>query len=98
MSAGLAFVARMLLAARLYGLAISDPRRCSLDGHIVAAGKLVDGDLEMHLALAAQQQFVCFPALLERQRGILLDNLVQRAGKLDLIVAVLGCQGEPEYR
>ncbi len=57
-AAGLPLVAGMLLRAGLDGLAIGDARRRRLDGDVVAAGELVDRDLEMHLALALEQQLV----------------------------------------
>jgi len=54
----------MLAGAGLDGLAIGDPRRHGFDGDIVAAGELLDRDLEVHLALTLEQQFVRLGALL----------------------------------
>src|SRR5690606_29030390 len=57
-TAGLPLVAGVLLRASLDGLAIGNARRRRLDGDVVAPGELVDGDLEVHLALTPEQQLM----------------------------------------
>ena len=79
MSARLALVARVLLGAGLDRLAIGHARRRGLDRDVVAAGQLVDRHLEMHFALALDQELMGLAARFEGERRILLDDLVQGA-------------------
>ena len=79
-------------------LAIGDARRHGIDRDVVAAGQLVDRDLQVHLALALEQQLVGLGAGLEGERGILLGDLVQCDRELDLVVAVLRGQRLNEDR
>ena len=94
----LALVARMLRGACLDRLTIGDPWCLGVHGDIVAAGEPVDRDLEMHLALAAQQQLVRLGPHLEGERRILFDDLLQRARELHLVVAVACPEGLREHR
>ena len=57
---------------------------------VIAPLELLQRDLQVDLALAPQQQLVGVAGLLIGDRGVLLVHALQRAGELDLVVAVLG--------
>ncbi len=52
--------------------------------------QLLDGDLQMDLALPRQQHLLGGGILLERQGGIFLDQFGDGRGDLDLVLAVGG--------
>src|SRR5262245_4725648 len=98
--AELAVSARLLLvtAAHLHALAdrllIGDVTRLRAGIDAEFPGKALECDPEMHLALAPQHHFVGFLVVIEAQRGILLHQLGDRAGELDLVLAVGDRDGE----
>ena len=52
--------------------------------------QLVDRDPEMHLALAPEDELMGIGVLLIGNRGILVANLGERGGELDLVAAIGG--------
>ena len=52
----------------------------------------------MHLALAPQHHFLRLGIVHDGDRGILLEQLVQRLAELDVVLALLGGDREREHR
>jgi hypothetical protein len=60
------------------------------DRRVVLRLQAVDRDADMDLALTPEQQLVGVGAVIDDERGILLDQPVQRARELDVVAALLG--------
>src|SRR5215472_17432255 len=80
MAPTLTLEAGMLLSAAPDRLLVVHRSAASIDRQVVAIAQAVDGDLQMNVALAPQHHFLRVGVLLELERGILLDQLTDRAG------------------
>ena len=94
--AELAVAARLLLVAALLGdrladrFAVADRRRVALHLDAVAALQAREHGVEMLVVDAAQADFVIGVVMLDDQRRIFLAQPLQRAGQLDVVLAVGG--------
>src|SRR3546814_11691583 len=100
MAAGLALEARVLLGRLADGFLVAGLRARGVDLHVETALEAFDRQLQMDLALAAQQHLVGVAVVLQHQRGILLAELGDAGGELHLVLAVVrpDCQAEHRFR
>jgi hypothetical protein len=63
-----------------------------------AISKPLARNAQMHLALAPRHDLVRLRIVHHRQRGILLDQLVQRLAELDVVLALLGGDRKRQHR
>jgi hypothetical protein len=64
----------------------------------VFAHELLERHAQMHLALAPQHHLAHVLAVSERDRGVLLDDLGDGSGELNLVLLLLGGYCQPEHR
>ena len=88
-AAGLLLVPAAGAGRRLDGLAIADLGLAGLDADLEARLQALEGDAQMHLALAEEAHLADVGLVLEGQRRILLDDLVDRARQPHVVLAVL---------
>ncbi len=69
-----------------------------MTGRLKRILQALEGDVQMHFALAVEQQLVGVGIVAEAERGIVLAELRQRRGELHLVVAVLDVDREAEER
>src|SRR5487761_575671 len=89
-AAALPLETRMQRRAFANGFAIGDLRPARLHREVEFVPQPVERDLQMDVALSAQHQLLQLGTRLERQCRILLDQLLDRAGELDVVAAFLG--------
>ena len=82
----------------LDGLAIADRRLAGRDRDAEAVGEPLGRDPQVHLALPPQHHLVRFGIVHHRDRGILLEQPVQRLAELDVVLALLGGDRDREHR
>ena len=97
-AAGLLLVPAVGLGRRRDGLEVRDARQLEVDLDAEAALQLGDGHLDVHLALAGEQQFVGLRVAAVADRRVFLDDAVQRRADLLLVAAGLGLDGVREHR
>src|SRR3546814_1645189 len=80
------------------GFLVAGLRARGVDLHVETALEAFDRQLQMDLALAAQQHLVGVAVVLQHQRGILLAELGDAGGELHLVLAVVrpDCQARSE--
>ena len=82
----------------LDGLAIADRRLVRHDGNAEAVGQPFGGDPQVHFALPPQHDLMRFGIVHHRDRGVLLEQPVQRLAELDVVLALLGGDRDREHR
>ncbi len=98
MPAGLALEAGMAADRLADGLLEGDARAAGGEFQPIDLGQPLDRGLEMDLALAVQHRLVRFQIVLDDEARVLLGDLLQRPGELDLVLAVLERDGERVQR
>src|SRR5215212_884429 len=93
MAAGLLLVAAAGRGRGLDGLAVVHARLAGLDRDLEARGEALYGHAQMHLALPEEAHLPDFGPVLEREGRILLDDLGERAGEADIVLAILDAHG-----
>src|SRR5262249_14230987 len=79
------------------GLLVGDPPWPGRGVDAVLAGELLERDAKMHLALPPEHHLAHVLTVRERDRGVLLDDLGDSRGELDLVLLLLGGDGKPEH-
>ncbi len=98
--AELAVTARLLLVAAVlanrlaHGFAVADGRRVALHLDAVAALEAADHRVQMLVVDALEADFVVGIVMLDDEPGVLLGQPLQRAGQLDVVLAVGGLDRE----
>ena len=92
-AAALLLVTPMLLDAPADGLLVVDGRAVRLDREPVFQLQTVDRHLQMDLSLPPQDQLMGVLAVLERQRWIFFDQLVQRRRRFTRRLGYLDVDG-----
>ena len=69
-----------------------------LDGDAEAVGQPLGRDPQVHLALPPEHDLVRLRVVHHRDRGIFLEQLVQRLAELDVVLALLGGDRDREHR
>ena len=95
-AAGLALETRVLLRAFADGLLVGGLGLRHLDRDVEFALQALGGDLQVDLALAPEQHLVGVRVVLHRDRAVLLDQLGDAAGQLDVVLPVERLDGEGE--
>ena len=96
--AGLLLVAATHLGSLADRLAVGDMARARPRGDAELRQKPLQSHPEVDFALAPQHHLVRLDIVVERQRGVFLDELRHRAGELHLVFAVRHGDGEPVDR
>ena len=88
--AGLLLVTIAALGVDLDGFAVGDLGLVGVDLDLVAALEPLAEDLQVQLAHAGGHHFLGLRVAVDAEGGVLLADLVQRAGELGLVAAALG--------
>ena len=75
MAAGLLLVPPADLLRATDGFLVADAPRLRLGVHAKLGLQLLDGHAQMHFALPPQHHLMCLGIVIERERGIFLDQL-----------------------
>ena len=65
---------------------------------LVFAGEALQGDLQMDVALAPQDDFVGVAVLLPVEAGVFFEEFGEGAAELDFVAAVFGCDRQCIHR
>ena len=93
----------LLVAIAAFGLgldrlAIGNLRLLGVDLHLVAPLEPFAEHLQVQLAHAGDHQLLGLRVAVQLERGVFLDDLVQRAGELAFVAAALGRHGQADHR
>ncbi len=84
--------------ALLDGFAIADGGLVRRDHHAVAVGEPLGGNPQVHFALPPSHDLVRLRVVHDADRGVLLEQPVQRLAELDVVLALLGGDRKRQHR